>query len=92
MRKYIDIHSHIIFGADDGAETPDEAIELLKLDRDEGAYAVFATPHAEFMAASGQWTSFSPAPLFRRSRVLHCRHLKSLFLFAIITDNSQKYL
>ena len=45
MRKYIDIHSHIIFGADDGAETPDEAIELLKLDRDEGAYAVFATPH-----------------------------------------------
>jgi len=45
MKAYIDIHSHIIFGADDGAETLDEAIELLKLDRDEGAYAVFATPH-----------------------------------------------
>ena len=45
MKRYIDIHSHIIFGADDGAESLDEAIELLKADRDEGACAVFATPH-----------------------------------------------
>ena len=44
-KKFIDIHSHIIFGADDGAGSLDEAIELLKLDREEGAYAVFATPH-----------------------------------------------
>ena len=40
-KRLIDIHSHIIFGADDGAQSLDEAIELLKLDRDEGAYAVF---------------------------------------------------
>ena len=33
-KRYIDIHSHIIFGADDGAGSLDEAIELLKLDRD----------------------------------------------------------
>ena len=45
MKKFIDIHSHIIFGADDGAQSLTEAVELLKLDRDEGAYAVFATPH-----------------------------------------------
>ena len=45
MRRLIDIHSHIIFGADDGAESLDEAVEMLKLDRDEGAAAVFATPH-----------------------------------------------
>ena len=44
-RKFIDIHSHIVYGADDGAQSLDEAIELLKLDREEGAYAVFATPH-----------------------------------------------
>ena len=44
-RRYIDIHSHVIFGADDGAQSLDEAVALLKLDRDEGAYAVFATPH-----------------------------------------------
>ena len=45
LKPFIDIHSHIIFGADDGAESLTEAIELLKLDRDEGAKAVFATPH-----------------------------------------------
>ena len=44
-KPFIDIHSHIIFGADDGAGSMKEAIELLKLDREEGARAVFATPH-----------------------------------------------
>ena len=44
-RPFIDIHSHIIFGADDGAQSLKEAVELLKLDREEGAVAVCATPH-----------------------------------------------
>ena len=43
-RQFVDIHSHIVFGADDGAGTLDEAVEMLKLDRREGAVAVFATP------------------------------------------------
>ena len=43
--RFIDIHSHIVFGADDGAASLDEAAAILKMDRDEGAYAVFATPH-----------------------------------------------
>ena len=41
----VDIHSHIIPGADDGAETEEEAMELLCLDREEGIQWVFATPH-----------------------------------------------
>lgn len=45
LKRFIDIHSHIIFGADDGSESLKESIELLKMDRDEGAFAVFATPH-----------------------------------------------
>ena len=45
IRQFVDIHSHIIFGADDGVGTLDEAIEMLKRDRAEGAVAVFATPH-----------------------------------------------
>ena len=45
LKRFIDIHSHIVFGADDGAQSLKEAIWLLKQDRDEGAYAVFATPH-----------------------------------------------
>jgi len=45
VKRFIDIHSHIIWGADDGAGSSSEAIAMLKKDRDEGAYAVFATPH-----------------------------------------------
>ena len=44
-KPFIDIHSHIIFGADDGAQSLTEAVELLELDREEGAVAVCATPH-----------------------------------------------
>ena len=43
-RQFVDINSHIIFGADDGAGTLDEALAMLRLDRGEGAVAVFATP------------------------------------------------
>ena len=41
----VDIHSHIIPGADDGAQTMGETHELLRLDREEGIQWVFATPH-----------------------------------------------
>ena len=44
-RRCVDIHSHVVFGADDGAGSLAEAIELLKLDLAEGADTVFATPH-----------------------------------------------
>ena len=43
--SFIDIHSHIIYGADDGAQSMTEAIRMLQADRDQGAVAVFATPH-----------------------------------------------
>ena len=41
----VDIHSHVIFRVDDGAGSLEEAEELLRLDREEGVDAVFATPH-----------------------------------------------
>ena len=41
----VDIHSHIIPGADDGSKTKKETMELLRLDREEGIEWVFATPH-----------------------------------------------
>jgi len=40
-----DIHSHIIYGVDDGARTLDEAAEMVAMDIREGAEAVIATPH-----------------------------------------------
>ena len=41
----IDIHSHIIYAVDDGARSLDEAARLVKMDAEQGAEAVIATPH-----------------------------------------------
>ncbi len=41
----VDIHSHIIYGVDDGAQSLEEAVELIRLDHEEGADFIFATPH-----------------------------------------------
>ena len=41
----VDIHSHILPGLDDGAQTIEEAVELVRLDWEEGIRVVFATPH-----------------------------------------------
>ena len=41
----VDIHSHTIAGVDDGAQTVEEAVELIRLDWEEGVRVVFATPH-----------------------------------------------
>ena len=41
----VDIHSHILAGVDDGAQSIDEGVELLQLDWEEGIRRVFATPH-----------------------------------------------
>ena len=40
----VDIHSHVIVGVDDGAQSTEEAMELLRLDWEEGVRTVFATP------------------------------------------------
>ncbi len=43
--RYIDIHCHVLPGVDDGAKDERESMELLRLDKEEGAYAAIATPH-----------------------------------------------
>lgn len=43
--KIIDIHSHILFGIDDGADTIAESIEMLKMAEKQGIKNVFCTSH-----------------------------------------------
>src|SRR5215467_4398935 len=49
----VDIHSHILWGLDDGAETFEESLAMLKLAAESGTTDIVATPHAnsryEFM-------------------------------------------
>lgn len=41
----IDIHSHILFGVDDGAETFEESMELIKEEVEKGVSHIIFTPH-----------------------------------------------
>lgn len=41
----IDIHSHIIYGVDDGARDENETIEMLKMAKASGVNKIVATPH-----------------------------------------------
>lgn len=46
MDNIIDIHTHILYGVDDGAKTIDESILLLDSEIKQGATTVFVTPHS----------------------------------------------
>jgi len=46
MGGFVDIHSHILYGLDDGAQTLDESLEMLELARSAGTTDIVATPHA----------------------------------------------
>ena len=41
----IDIHSHIVPGIDDGADTIETSLRMLKIAEDDGIKTIFATPH-----------------------------------------------
>lgn len=46
--KWIDIHSHILPGVDDGAVDDREALKMLKIAEEEGIGHVIATPHFHY--------------------------------------------
>src|SRR5437773_1490973 len=43
---YVDIHSHVLYGLDDGAKTREESVAMLELAKRSGTRAIVATPHA----------------------------------------------
>ena len=47
----VDIHSHILWGMDDGAKTPEESSEMLQMAVESGTTDIVATPHANFRYA-----------------------------------------
>ncbi len=45
MRGMTDIHSHILYGVDDGAATIEESLDLLRSEYSQGVSTVICTPH-----------------------------------------------
>ncbi len=45
MSHYIDLHSHILPGVDDGAENVQQTMEMLQIAYEEGIRCMIATPH-----------------------------------------------
>lgn len=43
---FVDIHSHILYGLDDGAKTLDDSVEMLRIAAAGGTTDIVATPHA----------------------------------------------
>ena len=41
----IDIHSHLLYGIDDGPKTKDESLDMLKIAAKDGISTIIATPH-----------------------------------------------
>lgn len=58
MRGFIDIHTHILPGVDDGAANMQEACHLVRMAWQDGAAALFLTPHYR-----GDFRGYSPRRL-----------------------------
>ena len=64
----IDIHSHILWGVDDGAGSLRESLDMLKMAADSGTTDIVATPHAN------STYPFDPVILDSRYQELATRH------------------
>lgn len=64
---FIDIHSHVLYGLDDGPETVEQSVAMLELARDAGTTDIVATPHA-----NGQFV-FEPGVIDTRIAELSSR-------------------
>ena len=45
MDNYVDIHSHILYGIDDGSKSLEESIEIIKQHIEMGFKDIILTPH-----------------------------------------------
>ena len=45
MENYIDIHTHILPGVDDGAQSPEMSLEMLRMAAGDGIGQIILTPH-----------------------------------------------
>ncbi len=55
----IDIHSHILFGIDDGAKSMEMSLGMLRIAADSGTTDIIATPHVNRRGIVPQWSDIN---------------------------------
>ena len=45
--NFVDIHSHVLYGLDDGAKSLDESVAMLQMAADDGTSDIVGTPHSD---------------------------------------------
>ncbi|HEY3174377.1 MAG TPA: CpsB/CapC family capsule biosynthesis tyrosine phosphatase [Candidatus Polarisedimenticolia bacterium] len=62
---YIDIHSHVLPGIDDGSRSLEESIELCRISAQDGVKVLVCTPHVDFRYTNRRGTIEGPFGLVR---------------------------
>ena len=56
--KVVDIHTHIVYGIDDGAWDLDEALKLLAREYEQGVRGIFCTNHSDYMSEDDNYKNY----------------------------------
>lgn len=64
--RFVDIHSHILPGIDDGAQTVEEANKMLEIAYQEGIRTIIATPH--YAVDATNWSKEQTEEVFQKMK------------------------
>lgn len=73
MNNFIDLHSHVLWGVDDGSRSLDETVDMCALAEDSGTGTLFLTPHLMY------WD--------RAEELFDIRNEKAEYLKEVLADN-----
>lgn len=79
MSGFIDIHTHILPGVDDGAANLQEACQLVRMARQDGTQALFLTPH--YRGDEGEHSVLKLQEIFSQLRERVAREMPDVQLY-----------
>ena len=104
MAKYIDLHSHIAWGIDDGMPSIEDAVKALELAKNDGIIGICSTPHFipgqldvhiynEMVTRQLELRKMSTIPIYFGGEVMmNSEFIEGLELDLYPTLNSSRYM
>ena len=78
-KGFVDMHSHVLFGIDDGAKTIEDSVSIVKKFMELGIYRIITTPHV----IDGVWPNTTEIILSKLSEVKNRLELEGFSQFSI---------